>query len=336
MVKVAIIGATGYTARECINILLRHGKAKLTYLTALPEECGALADIFPSLRGLVDMEVEPIDLEKLSRVAEVALCCLPHKVSMQYVPQLLGAGVKVVDLSADYRLHDVGLYEKTYAVKHTDAENIPRAAFGLPELFRKQIVGAKLVANPGCYPTGAVLALAPLLAEKLIAPDDIVINAVSGVSGAGRKAALAFHFPEINESLMAYAVASHRHMPEIEQILSEFCGRGVKVLFQPHIVSMERGIGETIYCQRLSKVTTEELGDLYRRFYADEPFVRVLKSPPATRNVTGSNFCDVFATVAKNKIVVFSAIDNLIKGASGQAIQNMNLICGLPETSGLL
>jgi N-acetyl-gamma-glutamyl-phosphate reductase len=206
----------------------------------------------------------------------------------------------------------------------------------LPELFREKIVGAKLVANPGCYPTAASLGLAPLLAGELIARDDIVVNAVTGVSGAGRQPSQAFHFPEMNENVFAYGVGVHRHMPEIEQILSEVAGSSVKVLFQPHVVCMDRGIAETIYCQPLTKMSEKELGDLYRKFYANEPFVRVLDGPPKAKNVSGTNFCDIFVTVAKHKVVVFSAIDNLVKGAAGQAIQNMNIICGLDETMGLL
>lgn len=336
MVRVAIIGATGYTAYESIQILLRHPEAEVTYLTALPQECAPLTEVFPALQGRLALPIEPVDLDKLSACADVALCCLPHKVSMQFVPQLLSAGVKVVDFSADYRLHDVALYEQVYKVEHTDRENLSQAAFGLPELFRDNIIGKKLVANPGCYPTAASLGLAPLLKEGLIAADDIVINAVSGVSGAGRKAALAFHFPEMNDNLFGYAVGTHRHMPEIEQILSEASGKAVKVLFQPHVVSMDRGIGESIYCQPKGKINAEQLAELYDSFYANEPFVRVLKKPPATKNVSFTNFCDVYATVAKDKVLVFSAIDNLIKGAAGQAIQNMNIISGLPETMGLL
>jgi len=336
MVRVAIIGATGYTASESLSILLRHPEAKVTYLTALPEECGPIADIFPAFRGRLDLPVEPVNLDKLSETADVALGCLPHKVAMDFVPKLLSAGVKVVDFSADYRLHDVKLYEEIYKVKHSDPDNIRKAPFGLPELFRKNIPGAKLVANPGCYPTAASLGLAPLLKEKLIAPDDIVVNAVSGVSGAGRKAALAFHFPEMNDNLFAYAVGTHRHQPEIDQILTEFSGTAAKVLFQPHVVCMDRGIAESIYCRPTRTVKAAELLDLYRAFYASEPFVRVLTKPPATKNVSYTNFCDVFPTFVGGKIAVFSAIDNLIKGAAGQAIQNMNIICGLPETMGLL
>ena len=336
MVRVAIIGASGYTASESLEILLRHPEAKVTYLTALLAECGNLTDIFPAFRGRLELPVEPVDLDKLSEVADVALGCLPHKVSMGFVPKLLGAGVKVVDFSADYRLHDTALYEEVYQVEHTDKANCARAAFGLPELFRDKIIGATLVANPGCYPTAAVLGLAPLLKEKLIAQDDIVVNAVSGASGAGRKAALPFHFPEMNENLFAYAVGTHRHMPEIEQILTDFVSRKVKILFQPHVVCMDRGIAESIYCVPLSRVSPDDLIELYKDFYANEPFVRVLSKPPSTKNVSRTNFCDVYPTITKGKVVVFSAIDNLVKGAAGQAIQNMNIISELPETMGLL
>ena len=336
MIKVAIIGATGYTAEESIKILLNHPQAELTYLTALPQECGHIAEIFPRFRDRLDLTVEPVDLDKLGNLADVALGCLPHKVSMDFVPQLLATGVKVVDFSADYRLHDQATYESVYEVRHSDPQHLAQAAFGLPELFRQTIQGASLVANPGCYPTAASLAIAPLLSEKRIAPDDIVVNAVSGVSGAGRKAALMFHYPEMNENLFAYAVGSHRHLPEIEQILSDFSGSAIEVLFQPHVASFDRGIAESIYCRPLNRTDPKELLKLYRNFYKDEPFVRILDKPPAVKQVAHTNFCDIYPTVAKNKIVIFSAIDNLIKGAAGQAIQNMNIICNLEETTGLI
>jgi len=336
MVRIAIIGATGYTARESLEILLRHPEAEVTYLTALPEECAPVAEVFPPLRGRLDLPIEPVDLDKLSQLADVAFCCLPHRVSMQFVPRLLSTGVKVVDFSADYRLRDVAVYESVYKVEHTDRDNIPQAAYGLPELFREQIPGATLVANPGCYPTAAALAVAPLLKEKLIAPDDIVVNAVSGVTGVGRRASQAFHYPEMNENLFGYAVGTHRHQPEIEQILNDISGQAGKVLFQPHVASYDRGISETIYCQPLAGLTGEKIIGLFNDFYADEPFVRVLAKPPTTKNVAYTNYCDIFAAIVRDKIVIFSAIDNLIKGAAGQAVQNMNIICDLPETMGLL
>ncbi len=336
MIRVAIIGATGYTAAEAIKILLRHQQAKITCLTALPEECGHIGEVFPSLRGCLDMQIEPVDMEKLAETADVVLGCLPHRVSMQFVPRLLDAGLKVIDFSADYRIHDAALYEKVYQVKHTDKEHIKEAAFGLPELFRDSIPNARLIANPGCYPTAASLGLAPLFKENLIARDDIIVNAVSGMSGVGRKASLAFHYPEMNENMFAYAVGTHRHMPEIAQILTDFSGSKVKLLFQPHVVSMDRGIIESIYCHPVANITQDQLAELYNDFYKDEPFVRIVSKPPAAKNVAHTNFCDIYATVACGKIMVFSAIDNLIKGASGQAIQNMNIISGFDETMGLL
>jgi N-acetyl-gamma-glutamyl-phosphate reductase len=336
MVNVAIIGATGYTAEEAIKILLRHPQVKITCLTAREDKCGPVEVIFPALKDRLDLSLELADVAAIAQKADVALCCLPHKVSMEFVAQLIKADVKVVDFSADYRLHDVSLYEKTYQVEHCDKKNLAQAAFGLPELFRESIRGAKLVANPGCYPTAASLAIAPLLKENLIALDDIIINAVSGVSGAGRNPSQEFHYPQMNENLFAYGVGSHRHQPEIEQILTDYSDQKVKVLFQPHVGSFDRGISESIYCRPLKQVEPKQMLDLYQSFYKDEPFVRILDKPPAIKQVAHTNFCDIFPTMAQNRIVVFSAIDNLIKGAAGQAVQNMNIICDMDETTGLL
>ena len=335
MVKVAIIGASGYTGVESIEIILRHQQAELTYLAALPEECGHAEDIFPRLKGRCDMQIKPLSFEKLADKADVALCCLPHKVSMGFVPKLLDMGVKVIDFSADYRLKDVAVYEKFYEVKHTDTKNLAEAAFGLPELFREDIKGANLVANPGCYPTGAMLAIAPLLKNGLIETKGIVVNSVTGVSGAGKNPSPAFHYPNMNENLFAYAVGAHRHMPEMEQIAANVANEPVELLFQPHVGPFDRGILSTVYCNPKGKVSQKKLDELYNAFYKSEPFVQVLSSPPALKNVAKSNYCHVFATPAKGKIVCFSVIDNLIKGASGQAIQNMNIIFGIDETLGL-
>jgi N-acetyl-gamma-glutamyl-phosphate reductase len=334
MIKVAIIGASGYTGVESIEILLRHPEAELTYLTALPEECGHVAETFKQLKGRLDMEIEPLDLDKLSKKADVALCCLPHKVSMGFVPKLLKAGVKVIDFSADYRLKDLDVYEKYYQ-KHTDPENLAKAVFGLPELFREKIKGVDLVANPGCYPTGALLAIAPLLSKGLIETKGIIVNAVTGVSGGGKNPSPVFHYPNMNENILPYAVGSHRHMPEMEQIASEVAGEKVEMLFQPHVGPFDRGILSSVYSDPKKELSQEQLSDLYNDFYKDEQFVVVLKSPPAVKNVAKGNYCHVYPTTAKGKVICFSAIDNLIKGASGQAIQNMNIIFGLDETLGL-
>jgi N-acetyl-gamma-glutamyl-phosphate reductase len=254
---------------------------------------------------------------------------------MGFVPKLLEAGLKVIDFSADYRLKDVSVYEKFYSVKHTDTANLKTAVYGLPELFREQIKGADLIANPGCYPTGALLALAPLLKKGLIDTDSIIDNAVTGISGAGRNPTSKFHFPNMNENIFAYGVGSHRHMPEMEQIASEVAGSNVKILFQPHAGPFDRGILSTVYCEPKEKVTGEQLTKLYNDFYAAEPFVQIRADSPAVKDVAGTNYCHIYPTCAKGKIIIFSVIDNLVKGASGQAVQNMNIVFGLEETLGL-
>jgi N-acetyl-gamma-glutamyl-phosphate reductase len=334
MIRVAIIGASGYTGAESIRIILRHSEAKLTYLTALPEECGAVEDVFPQFKGRCDLQIEPLDFDILTSLADVALCCLPHKVSMGFVPKLLDAGLKVIDFSADYRIKDVAVYEKYY-VKHTDTGNLKHAAFGLPELFRDRIKGARLVANPGCYPTGASLAIAPLLKNNLIETDCVIVNSVTGTSGAGNKPSGKFHFPNMNENFFPYGIGTHRHMPEIEQIASDVAGKNVTVLFQPHVGPFDRGILSTVYCVPNEKVTNGQLDRLYRDFYAGEPFVQICRDAPAVKDVAWTNYCHIFPTYVKGRIVSFSAIDNLVKGASGQAIQNMNIIFDLEETIGL-
>jgi len=336
MVRVAIVGASGYTGAESIKILLGHPQAELTYLTALPEECGAVQEIFPQFRGRLSLAVEPLEMDKLAGSADVVLCCLPHKVSMGFVPKLLDAGLKVIDFSADYRIKDTRIYEDFYQVRHSDPANLDKAVFGLPEFFREQISTAELVANPGCFPTGAILALGPLLKEGLIETDSVIVNAVTGTSGAGKNPSAAFHFPNMNENFFAYGVGTHRHMPETEQVAGEIAGRDVRILFQPHVGPFDRGILSTVYCVPAGDFTGERLMSLYEDFYRDEPFVHLTSKCPGVKDVAGTNFCHIFPTVVKGRIVLFSAIDNLVKGASGQAVQNLNIICGFEETMGLL
>jgi N-acetyl-gamma-glutamyl-phosphate reductase len=335
MIRVAIIGASGYTGAESIRILLRHGQAKLTYLTALPEECGPVEEVFPEFQGRCSLPIEPLDMEKLKKLTDAVLCCLPHKVSMQYVPELLRAGIKVVDFSADYRIKDAKLYEEFYKVTHTDTANLREAVYGLPELFREKIKKTRLVANPGCFPTGALLALAPLLRTGLVETDSIIVNSVTGTSGAGKTPSVKFHFPNMNESLFPYGIGTHRHMPEMEQIAAEVAGAPVQILFQPHAGPFDRGILSTVYCRPKKNVTGEQLVPLYRDFYKSEPFVQIGKTAPAVKEVTGTNYCHIFPALVKGRVVVFSVIDNIVKGASGQAIQNMNILFGLRETTGL-
>ena len=336
MIRVAIIGASGYTGAEAMEIILRHSEAELVYLTALPGECGPVGEIFGQFKGRCCLDIEPLDFDKLSNSADVALCCLPHKVSMEFVPKLLSAGVKVIDFSADYRIKDTAVYEKFYQVKHVDTANLKKAVFGLPEFYREQIKDAQLIANPGCFPTGALLALAPLLKEGLVETDSIIVNAVTGVSGGGRNPNIKFHFPNMNENLFAYGTGTHRHMPEMEQIASDVAGDDVAILFQPYVGPFDRGIATTAYCQPKGNVDGEKLLQLYSDFYKSEPFVQICHEGPAVKDVAGTNYCHIFPTVVKGKVVIFSAIDNLVKGASGQAIQNMNIVFGLEETLGLL
>jgi N-acetyl-gamma-glutamyl-phosphate reductase len=335
MIRVAIIGASGYTGAESVRILLRHGEAQVAYLTALPEECGPMQEIFPEFRGRCELPVEPLDLKKLADAADVALCCLPHKVSMQFVPELLKAGVKVIDFSADYRLKDVKVYEQFYKTPHTDTKNLTQAVYGLPELFRKQIKKTTLVANPGCFPTCSLLALAPLLREGLVEIGSVIVNSVTGVSGGGKSPTPKFHFPYMNENLYAYGIGVHRHMPEMEQIAGEVAGSPVRILFQPYVAPFDRGMLSTVYCRPKADLNSAQLLALYADFYEGEPFVQICKTAPAVKDVTGTNSCHVFPTFVKDTVVVFSAIDNLTKGASGQAIQNMNILFGLDETTGL-
>ncbi len=334
MIRVAIIGASGYTGAESIEILLRHPQAELTYLTALPQECGNVEDIFPQFKGRCAMKIEPLDLNMLSGLADVALCCLPHKVSMGFVPKLLDAGLKVVDFSADYRIKDVKVYEQYYQ-PHTDQGNLEKAVYGLPELFRDDIVGKDLVANPGCFPTGAILAIAPLLKNALIDTQCVIVNSVTGTSGAGKNPSVKFHFPNMNETLFAYGIGSHRHMPEMQEVAAAIADGPVNILFQPHVGPFDRGILSSVYCEPKKDMTNESLSELYAEFYKDEPFVQLCNASPGVKDVAGTNYCHVYPVVTKGKIVVFSAIDNLVKGASGQAIQNMNIIFGMDESSGL-
>jgi N-acetyl-gamma-glutamyl-phosphate reductase len=284
----------------------------------------------------VPLRQELFDLAKIASLgADLAMLCVPHKVAMSYVPQLRKAGLRVIDWSADYRIADAKEYEKWYC-PHEDPAGLAEAVYGLPEYFGEQIRKAGLVANPGCYPTCSALALAPVLKAGLIEPTGIVVNAISGVSGAGRTPSLKNHYPERNENFEPYGVGNHRHMPEIEQTLTTVVGRKVEVLFQPHLSPMDRGMLCSIYADPTRATTAEELTEVLRSAYADAPFVRVRTDVlPATKYVTDTNYCDVCARVAKGKVILFSALDNLVKGASGQAIQNMNLMFGLPETTGL-
>lgn len=339
MLNVAIVGASGYTGLELIRLLDRHPQVTISCVTSEQSAGKRISEIFPTLRGRCDLILEPLDPAAITAEADLIFTALPHQAAMKVVPDFLAAGKKVVDLSADYRLHDPAVYGAWYE-PHLNPELLPEAVFGLPELRRDTIKQARLVANPGCYPTSVILGLKPLLESGMIDPASIIADSKSGTSGAGRSAKVDSLYCEVNDSFKAYGVGgTHRHTPEIEQELSELAGRPVTITFTPHLVPMDRGILSTIYAAPTRAVTTDELVALYADTYRDEPFVRPLAKGqfPSTAFVRGSNFCDIGITLDNrtNRIVVVSAIDNLVKGASGQAIQNMNLICGFTETAGL-
>lgn len=336
---VAIVGASGYSARELIAILLRHPQARITVATSRQDESPRVDALHPSLARRIDLAVEPFDPDTVARKARVAFLCLPHVASMAAAPSLLERGLKVIDLSADYRLKSAATYAEWYNHAHTDPDRLTEAVYGLPELYRTRIPGAQLIANPGCYTSTSILGLSPLVAENLIDRSSIIIDAKSGVSGGGRSPKPSFHYPECNESISAYSVGRHRHTPEIEQVLTDIgrtTGEPVEVLFTPHLVPMDRGILATIYTQPRGTVVERDLVDLYRSFYAESPFVRIVNHPPATKDTSHTNFCDIMVRVVRGRILVMSALDNLIKGASGVAVQNFNLMHGHAETTALL
>lgn len=338
--RVAILGGTGYTALELLRILLRHPQVTITAVTSR-SETAHVAEVHPSLAGRLDLRLENLTPPQLAERADVVFCCLPHVASMEAVPGLLAEGLKVIDLSADYRLNDPAVYARWYGHPHTDPERLKTTVYGLPELFAERIRSQQLVANPGCYTSTAILALAPLLCGGWIEPTGIIIDAKSGVSGAGRTPKTNILYCECNESLSAYAVGTHRHQPEIEQVLSMVSGQSVDVLFTPHLTPMDRGIEATIYAVPTAKTSATNdpqhaLLTACREFYRDQPFIRVVERLPATKDTAFTNFCDITVRVVKQRVVVLACLDNLIKGASGVAVQNMNLLCGYPETMGLL
>jgi N-acetyl-gamma-glutamyl-phosphate reductase len=335
-IKIILIGGSGYAGLEALRWLARHPGAQVVGVFGPESELGDMDAFFPILTKQCPLRQERFDPHALDSLqADLAMLCVPHKVAMSYVPALLQAGLRVIDWSADYRLKDQAVYEQWYC-EHTDPGHLAEAVYGLPELYRNEIADATLIANPGCYPTCTALPLAPLLKAGLIDPSGIVVNAISGVSGAGRKPSAKQHFPERNENFEPYGIGNHRHMPEMEQVLSQVTGQDVELLFQPHLCPMDRGMLCSIYATPAVGTTETQLNDALASAYADEPFVRHRTDViPATKYVANTNYCDVAARLAKGRVVLFSALDNLLKGASTQAIQNMNLMFGLDETTGL-
>jgi N-acetyl-gamma-glutamyl-phosphate reductase len=328
--KVGIINVSGYTGVELARLLHQHPRVELASVTGRSAAGKRLAEVFPHLAD-IELTIEA----ELGRV-ELAFSAMPHKESAQEVIPLIKKGVRVVDISADFRLKDPSLYESWYGFKHPAPQLLKEAAYGLPELHRAEIAKAKLIANPGCYPTSAILALAPAVKAKLVGAD-IVIDSKSGISGSGRSLSLDTHYSEVNEDTSAYALEGHRHLPEVTQELTLVNKQPFSISFVPHLVPMTRGILSTCYAALTKKVAEKEIKQIYKDFYRDEPFVRVTEAPPHTKHTWGNNNCLVYPTVDNrtNRLIVVSCIDNLVKGAAGQAIQNMNIMLGLPEATGI-
>ena len=340
MLNCAVVGATGYTGIELVKILLRHPRVKVTGLTTRQETAIPLHALLPGVPKKNSLEVRQFSFAEIKRKVDVVFLALPHTEAMETAAKFLRAGKIVIDLSADFRLHSAALYEKWYGVKHRQKKLLAQAVYGLPELYRDEIRKADLIANPGCYPTSSVLGIAPLVREGLVEADSIVIDAKSGTSGAGKKLSPALQFCEVNENFYAYKVNRHQHAPEIEQVLTETAREKVRITFVPHLLPVERGILSTIYLRKRPGVREAMISESFERAYEKEPFVRVLPEGefPSLRHVQGTNFCEIGLTVNSetDQIIVITAIDNLIKGASGQAVQNLNIRCGFPEEEGLL
>lgn len=339
MLKIAIIGASGYTGVELSRLLCNHPLVEVTAVTSRQYDGIPLAEVFPNLRGQTNLICENLSVEELCDRADLFFTAVPHKTAMDLVPKLLAKSKKVVDLSADFRLRNVATYEEWYQ-QHSSPELVKHAVYGLPELYRDEIAGAQLIANPGCYPTSIILGMAPLLENDLIDPKTIIADSKSGTSGAGRGAKVGSLFCEVTDGFKPYGVGrQHRHTPEIEQELNRLANQTFNITFTPHLLPISRGILSTVYAQLSEDITAEEIHILYLQRYENEKFVRVLPLGcyPATQYVRGSNFCDIGIALdpATNRIIVMSAIDNIVKGAAGQAVQNMNIMCGFPEHTGL-
>jgi len=338
VIKASVVGATGYTGEELVSLLAKHANVRIGSLSAIVKEPISISEVFPRFKKKLDILCKNLDVQEVIKSSDVIFLALPHRVSMQFAPKFLEAGKKVIDLSADYRL-PAAIYKKWYGKEQNDRGNLKKAVYGLPELYREKIKGCDFVANPGCYPTSVILAAAPLIKNKIVELDNIIADTKSGITGAGRKASLDLLFGEIADNFKAYKIGKHQHTPEITQELGKLAGDDVEVLFVPHVIPIRRGILSTVYLKAKKKGIEKEINNLYRDFYRDEPFVRFLggnSALPELKNVVCSNFCDIGVKLAGDTIVVVSAIDNLTKGAAGQAVQNMNIMCGFDETEGLL
>lgn len=336
-INVAILGASGYTGSDLIRILINHPNIEIKYLTAEKHAGKRLPEVLPVFTNILDQKLHPLKPESIPDYIDFVFTALPHGTSANIVKYCYEKGMKVVDLGADFRL-SYKIYKEWYG-EHPCPELLKDAVYGLPELNRARIKKTKIVANPGCYPESSILPLAPLLKADTIKSNTIIIDSKSGVSGAGRSAELAYNFCEVNEGLKAYKIGEHRHMPEIIEVLSDFSGKKVNLNFTPHLIPIDRGILSTIYVDLKKNINTSELLSVYDKYYKKEKFIRIMPEGiyPSTHQVRGSNFCDIGAKVIKslNKAIIVSVIDNLVKGASGQAVQNMNIMMGYKEDTGL-
>ncbi len=337
-VKIGIIGGTGYTGVELLRILANHSLVEVVVITSRSEVGVAVADMYPNLRGIYKLQFSMPNIDNLKQ-CDVVFFATPHGVAMSMTPDLLKHGVKVIDLAADFRIEDLDVWQKWYGIEHTGSDLMAKVVYGLPEYYREKIRSAMIVANPGCYPTSILLGLLPLLKAGLIRPDSIIADGKSGVSGAGKAANVAMLAAEMSESFKAYGLAGHRHLPEMTEKLTQQTGKKIGLTFVPHLVPMVRGMESTIYATLVKDQTQSELQMLFENAYANEPFVDVMPagSQPETRMVKGSNMCRmaIYRPAGSQQVIVTSVIDNLVKGASGQAIQNMNIMFGLPENSAL-
>lgn len=337
-IRVGIVGGTGYTGVELLRVLAKHPRVELAAITSRSEQGVAVADMYPNLRGHVDLRFSVPDTAQLA-TCDVVFFATPHTVAMQMIPELIGRGVRVIDLSADFRIRDSELWTRWYGEPHTAPELLRQAVYGLPEFSRERIREAQLLACPGCYPTSVQLGFLPLLEHGWIDTGRLIASSASGVSGAGRQAKIDNLFAEVNDSFKAYGAAGHRHLPEIEQGLADIAGAPVQLTFTPHLLPIIRGIHSTLYAELTTDIPLVTLQQAFEERYANEPFVDVLPagSHPQTRSVKGANVCRiaVHRPQGRDTVVVLAVIDNLVKGASGQAVQNMNIMFGLPETTGL-
>ena len=330
--KIGIVGFRGYTGNSLLQILSCHPEVEVTYLA--DKEKGAFSEELPPSHPFIAEEFEP---EESSKFADLFFLSLPHTISMLYVNSLLKTGKKVIDLSADFRFPDVSIYERWYKTRHKNPELLAQAVYGLPEIFREDIKQAKLIANPGCYPTAVILGILPLLKKEFL-KNEIIVDAKSGATGAGKQPTPSSLFSAINENLMPYKVNCHQHSPEIKMILEKIARDRIDLTFVPHLIPMDKGLLTTIYASLNKEIKTEEILDLYQEFYSSEPFIKIKEEGefPQTKEVVRTNQCQIGITAAKNRAIIISALDNLIKGAAGQAVQNMNIMSGWDETTGLL